>query len=596
MVQLPITGGAYKHESQDTNNQRCVNWFPTSPGPEGRGKSTLVPSAGIATAYDFNSAAIRGMKTVFDNYYLVMDNGFFKMTTNPVTLETTAELLGTLDSITGNVSIEYNQFQIIIVDGTEKGYIYDFQTIGKVYNVVVGGNPGDTYTLIINGVTIYNNANVAAGLDEGDIVTQINLFTGLTGVTATEVQYGTGSPEPGIQLQSIDSSDIVISESGTGFTAGTDGITKTGGNFSTGTRTPFHEIDGYQSAFPGGVTVVFLDQYFVVNKPDSAEMYASSLYEGNEWSGADVATAESKPDNLVALAVHKGELWAFGQSTIEIWTNVANPTGFPFSRLDGSGMDIGLMAPFSVSVVDNVLMWLDHRGYVCQSADANFIRNNNSSYTINIVSTPALHAEFATYPDKQDAVAFQWNDRGHLFYQITFIAGDKTWVFDYQLNQWHERTYYNSVTNNEQAFLIQYVAVLNGVVHCAGKYSSKVYVMDRSRFKTDDGSLIRCRRITAPFFNEFKRISVDRLEIRMETGQMGVDLSNDPQIRLRYSQDGGHTWGSWMARSLKTYGNYSTRIAWNRLGTLKEWVLEFAIAEEVDFSLIDAAADLTMEA
>jgi flagellin len=93
------------------------------------------------------------------------------------------------------------------------------QTMGAI-----GGTALDTYTLSINGVSIYSGLDVSTSLTSTELRDQINANSSETGVIASE---NAGD----ITLTASDGRNIDVSESGTGFTAGTDGLTVTGGDF-----------------------------------------------------------------------------------------------------------------------------------------------------------------------------------------------------------------------------------------------------------------------------------------------------------------------------------------------------------------------------
>jgi flagellin len=94
------------------------------------------------------------------------------------------------------------------------------QTVG-----IFGGTAGDTYSLSINGTAIYSATDVATALTVEAVRDAINGASADTGVVAS-VSGGD------ITLTAADGRDILVAESGTGFVAGTDGISVTGGDFA----------------------------------------------------------------------------------------------------------------------------------------------------------------------------------------------------------------------------------------------------------------------------------------------------------------------------------------------------------------------------
>ncbi|CEK10875.1 flagellin N-terminal helical domain-containing protein [Legionella hackeliae] len=93
------------------------------------------------------------------------------------------------------------------------------QTLGAI-----GGTAADTYNLTINGVAIFTNEDVATALTNTQLRDAINSASSQTGVIAS---LNGGN----LTLTASDGRNIDVAESGTGFTAGTDGITVTGGDF-----------------------------------------------------------------------------------------------------------------------------------------------------------------------------------------------------------------------------------------------------------------------------------------------------------------------------------------------------------------------------
>lgn len=93
------------------------------------------------------------------------------------------------------------------------------QTVGAI-----GGTAADTYNLSINGVAVFTNEDVAVALTNTQLRDAINSVSNQTGVIAS---LNGGD----LTLSASDGRNIDVTESGTGFTAGTDGLTVTGGDF-----------------------------------------------------------------------------------------------------------------------------------------------------------------------------------------------------------------------------------------------------------------------------------------------------------------------------------------------------------------------------
>ncbi len=346
---------------------------------------------------------------------------------------------------------------------------------------------------------------------------------------------------------------------------------------STDTFSELTDVD-----FTGGEQVVFFDSYFIYNTPDNSAVYSTAINDGTDVSALDITTAEAQPDKTVGLAVDKRELWIFGKESVEVWYNASNPIGFPLSRREGAFLDIGCGAKGSIQKVDNTLIWLDNRNFVVQA----------NGYQPVIISTEAVTNTIHEYDVIEDAISYQYSDKGHIFYVLTFPTEGATWVFDASTNSWHQRAHYDA---ND--------VLTRHLSNCHGKYkgleiigaynSGKIYIMSHD-YRDDDGDSIHRIRTTQHHNIEFNQIGVDALEIHMETGKGKVTgQGSDPQIMLRYSNDGGHTWSNELWRTIGALGNYDTRIRWNRLGSSREWLFEFRITDPIDFAIIDASVDIS---
>ena len=165
-------------------------------------------------------------------------------------------------------------------------------------------------------------------------------------------------------------------------------------NTSTSTFSQITDPD-----YPGAVTVGYLDGFFVYNEPNSQKFWASNLLEGTLVDALDFASAEGFPDGLKSLIVDHREIWLFGESTIEVWYDAGN-ADFPFSRVQGAFIEIGIAAPYSVAKLDNSVFWLgsDPRG--------SGIVYRANGYTPVRISTHAIEFAIQGYTTIDDAIGY----------------------------------------------------------------------------------------------------------------------------------------------------------------------------------------------
>jgi hypothetical protein len=80
----------------------------------------------------------------------------------------------------------------------------------------------------------------------------------------------------------------------------------------------------------------YMDGYFVFIQAQSNVFFISDLRDGFAYISTDFASAESDPDNLVAVIEYAGLLYLFGSKTFEQWQNVGVGAGFPFVKAAAS--------------------------------------------------------------------------------------------------------------------------------------------------------------------------------------------------------------------------------------------------------------------
>lgn len=94
----------------------------------------------------------------------------------------------------------------------------------------------------------------------------------------------------------------------------------------------------------------------------------TTSYAGHEvWSLGGVGTsgyftAEARPDNVVALADNTGEVFVFGQSTLQTFAPDNVLVFTPVSTLE-----VGCSAPYSIVKLDSDFYWLDHKRRLVKS-------------------------------------------------------------------------------------------------------------------------------------------------------------------------------------------------------------------------------------
>lgn len=326
--------------------------------------------------------------------------------------------------------------------------------------------------------------------------------------------------------------------------------------------------------WPGADTVTFLNGRFVVNKPGTGEFYWSALYDGLSWNSLDFATAESDPDNLVAVIAEMGQLVLFGVKTSEFWGD-SGAADAPYSRVGSSAIEWGLAARDSLCKFMDGLM---------------FLRKNRlgqvqvcllTGYQANPVSNPEMEYVFGTYGNVSNATAFAYMLNGHPFYQINFPSIDVSWLYDGQSKSW------SKVMSGESRHRADQYVNLLGTPYVSDYENGKLYRVDQEVY-TDDGETI-IREFISRHQANGNRIKFSQMWLEFEPG-VGLQSGQgeDPQVMMSRSRDGGKTYGNEQWRSIGRVGQYKARAIWNRLGQAFDWVYKFRVTDPVKVVIIAA--------
>jgi hypothetical protein len=208
---------------------------------------------------------------------------------------------------------------------------------------------------------------------------------------------------------------------------------------------------------------------------------------------------------------------------------------------------------------------------------------------------------------------------------LIFPTANTTWVYDVATQAWHERAgfangeFTRHRSNCEMSFG-------NNVI--VGDYQNgNIYAFDLVDY-SDNGGIqkwLRSWRALPTGQNNLKRTAQHSLQLDVESGtgltgsmiaetiylqtedgnylvtesgnqliadqQTVVTQGSDPEVMLRWSDDGGHTWSNEHWAQIGKIGEYYRRVFWRRLGMtvkLRDRVYELSGTDPVKISIMGA--------
>jgi hypothetical protein len=531
MAEYPnFVGPAYRLLSINAAGDRCVNLYPqTIQSGTGKGKMSLEPTPGLQLFATLPKSPCRGLWAGDNRLFAVGDD--------------------TLYEIDGAGSV------------TSIGAMNSAATPATIIPNGVG-----TQLLICSGSQIWvSNGGAPARPSYGTL-------SGLVNTSGTTVTYGSGDKFTATMVGTS------ITINGVTYTVATfineDTITLT---TSAGAQT----LVAYSwTEFVNGVAAAYLGGYYCVLSPNSNTINISDLNNGLTWDALDYQQRISRPDRLQMIYTVGEQLWLFGQDSSEAWYLTGED--FPLSRVQGSLVDYGIWAPFSVaSVGDNSFMFLS--GSTSRGFGSVKLVNG---FKFTTVSTYAIEYAIRSYATSSDAVAYSYTSMGHTFYVLNFPTANKTWVYDVGENAWHERAYLNGSTLQGQLQRFACNVYEENIV--GSGTTGKLYQM-RYDVYTDDTVTIRRLRQAPHLSNEQKWLFYRYFQLDCDMGDVPSSGSgSSPNISLSISNDGGKTFGTSIPIPLGTTGEFTKRAKWNRLGRSRDRVFQVVCDEPILISWVNA--------
>jgi hypothetical protein len=561
-----FVGGSYEAPVTLQDAQRLINWYvEVDPMPTAKEQLALLGCPGLNPVASTITGQVRGMWVLpgSQQALVVVSNRVYLMTiTVPATQTSIPQYavaqVGTLLTNNGPVCIRDNGV-------LQNGF--------GGYAVIVDGQFGYYYLLSGTPQTVVFTANVSTGSNQ--LVFSGGLPTGLI-VSPSAVLTDSGSAIPaGTVFTAVNT----VSLTATMSQNATNTIT---GDTITLTIAPFGQIT--DPGFLGADRIAFIEGWLIFNDPQTRTFYTTGPVPYSIlFPGSFFALKDSSTDNLITLFENNRELWLVGERTSEVWFN-AGGANFAFQRIPGVGPQIGCAAVHSITRSGATLLWLGRN-----EQGQNIVVMTNQ-YTFTRISTHAVEHAIATYPVVSDAIGYGYEEDGHLFYMLTFPTADVTWCFDMTAGVWHQRASYTPTTGQFHRHRSNCFMDF-GDVRLVGDYQTgQVHQMSRSLY-SDAGAPLVCIRRTPHVWQKSSRERVFCSQLQIEfTPGVGLQTGqgSDPQMMLRWSDDGGFTWSTEHWSTIGKVGRTRNRAIFRLLGHARDRVWEASFSDPVQRDIIGA--------
>jgi len=474
---------------------------------------------------------------------------------------------GDLISAEGSAMMSDNGIQLAVLANGET-FVVGAATAKFTFQVTGGSYTTGTNTisaLTVDGVAIIggavdwtdSNAGTARAIAKAvnDLTSSPDYTATVTDDKVTIAAATAGTASNGLAVAITVAGDVTVSAAIGTLTGGAAVSTNVQKVVATG-----YPVEGADS-------LDYMDGYTIWNRTGTKQFFLSGLYDTTAIDALDFASAESTPATLLRVLVAQRELWLFKAQGIEIWTDTgASP--FPFARIPGAVIERGCAAGLTCAKTDLSVFWLGDDLIVYRA----------TGYQPTRISTHGMEDEIRAFSTVTDAFAFTYTQGGHAFYVLTFPTAGRTYCFDAATNGWHDRQ--SGTSQVPAVWKVANVTAAFGKLY-AGFTLGRLCELDMDTFD-EAGEPIRRVVRTAPFYADGKRAIMNVVELECELGVGTISgQGGDPQVMLRWSDDGGATWSNERSASMGERGVRGRRVLFRRLGAFRQRMLEFSISDPV---------------
>lgn len=338
-------------------------------------------------------------------------------------------------------------------------------------------------------------------------------------------------------------------------------------------------IDGYGVVIrPGCSAAAGAADPVPIQTQDQTQFNLSNIFlaGSGQWDALQFAIKTGAPDSLQAVytpgqnptGAGPEELWLFGSDTIEVWYDTGGTSldPFPFQRVPGAFIPMGLWAAASLAAVGTQLVFLggDQRGIGVVYAMNGYVPQRISNHAIEY----AIAQTASAGTPLSSAVGYAYNENGHQFYVLSFPGG-RTFVADFSCMDssgrpmWHERALGSELGSLSNSWLFH--AWVGGQHLVAGDDTANVYVSSLGTYQDNGNARLRCR--IGP--------AVSNAQQWVRHGQfwlsVGGPYASGRQYNLDWSNDGGNTYGNQFTLSQQQEATTGfQRILKNNLGRSRQ--------------------------
>lgn len=340
---------------------------------------------------------------------------------------------------------------------------------------------------------------------------------------------------------------------------------------------------GSDADLPNASTVTYLKNR-VIYDGNNGDVVFADLGSPLSVSSANITSADTQPDDTLAVHAFRDQLFVFSERSITPYYNTGTGSP-PFAVIQNAVQEIGVAAIHTVSSNYRSLYFLG----------SDLMPYRITSFQPEPIGDQSIGHAIQGYSSISDAYGVCFSFDNQYFYMLTF-PGQATWLYTEGIG-WTSLAY--GFESNPH--------LIYDYAYCYNKHlvqdrrNGYIYELDFDTY-TDNGDYIDRLRTTRKITGKDlgfpgKEIYMERLELVVETGiGLATGEGSEPRIMMSFSDDGGKTWSpeQWGYMGGMGKFTYSQNPYWTDLGSFYERQFKFRVSHPVKTVLISANADISV--
>lgn len=311
------------------------------------------------------------------------------------------------------------------------------------------------------------------------------------------------------------------------------------------------------------------------HRPDSPTSYATPAYiswdnyrlimtakDSNAWFYTDTGTdtfketnvyfGESRNDATQRVTEFAGNIWSFGTFSYDIFSRTGNRSN-PYSSPKSASGRIGLASPESLAILDDVMVWLGSG-----DTGTNGIYLATKGGQVKRVSDDGIEEIIKKWKYQSTTYGFTYSDKGNLFYFITSVKDNMTIGYNITTNKWFQC---GSTVNGKFNYwdVSNVIYGYNNEIYFGSKDTNDICKFDSADMIDYKGRPIARLWQSPIFIDNLKMFKVRKLVADIETG-ISTSYTDNDQVFIQLSWDGGITWGDRKMKDIGKKGDYTKQV------------------------------------